>query len=104
MNQRTGTVAIVTGASRGIGRAAAIRLAQLGANVVVNYLTSAEQADQVVTEIRAAGADAIAVRADTRRRQRSVVSPSRMAQVFQISLHTPVGTVKSARLLDEEQP
>lgn len=44
-------VAIVTGSSRGIGKAIAIHLAQLGANVVINYSSNTAQADQVATEI-----------------------------------------------------
>ncbi len=57
-------VAIVTGASRGIGRAIAKALAHSGANVVVNYASSGEAAEQVVTEITAAGGNAIALQAD----------------------------------------
>lgn len=57
-------VAIVTGASRGIGRAIAIALAQSGANVVVNYASSREAAEQVVAEITAGGGSAIALQAD----------------------------------------
>lgn len=57
-------VAIVTGASRGIGRAIAKALAYSGANVVVNYASSGEAAEQVVTEITAAGGNAIALQAD----------------------------------------
>lgn len=57
-------VAIVTGASRGIGRATAIALAAEGANVVVNYARSSTAADEVVAEIAAAGGSAIAVQAD----------------------------------------
>ncbi|MGD2163569.1 MAG: 3-oxoacyl-[acyl-carrier-protein] reductase [Anaerolineales bacterium] len=57
-------VAIVTGASRGIGRAIAVELGSLGANVVVNYNTSAEAAEEVVKQIKAHGSDAIAVQAD----------------------------------------
>lgn len=53
-------VVIVTGASRGIGRAIAKALAHSGANVVVNYASSGEAAEQVVTEITAAGGNAIA--------------------------------------------
>jgi 3-oxoacyl-[acyl-carrier protein] reductase len=56
--------AIVTGASRGIGRAIALELAQRGARVVVNYNHSAESAAQVVAAIEAAGGQAIAVQAD----------------------------------------
>jgi 3-oxoacyl-[acyl-carrier protein] reductase len=59
-------VAMVTGASRGIGRAAAERLASQGLRVVVNYLTRAEAAEQVVDGIRAAGGQAISVQADVR--------------------------------------
>jgi 3-oxoacyl-[acyl-carrier protein] reductase len=59
-----GKVAIVTGASRGIGRATALALAAEGANVVVNYASSSAAADQVVEEITAIGRDAIALAAD----------------------------------------
>lgn len=57
-------VAIVTGASRGIGRATALALASEGANVVVNYASSQEAADKVVAEITAMGSQAIALPAD----------------------------------------
>lgn len=57
-------VVIVTGASRGIGRATAIAVAAEGANVVVNYARSSTAADEVVAEIAAAGGSAIAVQAD----------------------------------------
>ncbi|MDB9307527.1 3-oxoacyl-[acyl-carrier-protein] reductase [Aphanizomenon sp. CS-733/32] len=57
-------VAIVTGASRGIGRAIAIQLASQGAKVVVNYASFSTAADEVVAEIAAAGGEAIALQAD----------------------------------------
>src|ERR1700729_4476270 len=57
-------VAIVTGASRGIGRAVARRLAQDGFVVVVNYLSNGGEADQVVAELKAIGCNAIAIQAD----------------------------------------
>ncbi len=56
--------AIVTGASRGIGRAVAKRLAQDGFAVAVNYAGNAVKADEVVAEIKVAGGQAIAVQAD----------------------------------------
>ena len=57
-------VALVTGASRGIGRAIAIELARCGASVVVNYNRSEEQARSLVNEIEALGGTALAVQAD----------------------------------------
>ncbi|MGD2178627.1 MAG: 3-oxoacyl-[acyl-carrier-protein] reductase [Anaerolineae bacterium] len=57
-------VAVVTGASRGIGRAIALELARRGARVAVNYNTSAEAASEVVNAIEAEGGQAIAVQAD----------------------------------------
>ena len=57
-------VAIVTGASKGIGKAIALRLAKDGIAVVVNYASSRASAEEAVTEIEAAGGKAIAVQAD----------------------------------------
>lgn len=64
MAQATSKSALVTGASGGIGRAVALRLARDGFSVVVNYAGRPERADAVVTEITAAGGRAIAVQAD----------------------------------------
>ena len=57
-------VAIVTGASRGIGRAVAVDLARQGASVLINYQRNATAAEEVVADIRQAGGDALAHRAD----------------------------------------
>ncbi len=62
----TGKVAIVTGASRGIGRAISVKLASLGAKVVINYRADAAGASEAVTEIRASGGQAEAVQGDVR--------------------------------------
>ncbi|BAB73593.1 3-oxoacyl-[acyl-carrier-protein] reductase [Anabaena sp. FACHB-709] len=59
-----GQVAVVTGASRGIGRAIALELANYGATVVVNYASSSTAADEVVAEITGAGGEAVALKAD----------------------------------------
>ena len=60
----TGQTAIVTGASRGIGRCVALALAEAGAEVVVNYARSDEAAEAVVAEILEAGGQAYALKAD----------------------------------------
>ena len=59
-----GQAAVVTGASRGIGRACALELARHGADIAVNYVAAAAAAESCVAEIEALGARALAVRAD----------------------------------------
>ena len=73
--------AIVTGASRGIGRAVARRLAHDGFAVVVNYASSASGAEAAVAEIKATGGQAIAVKAD-------VANPVDVERLFEEALKT----------------
>ena len=63
LNNKT---AIVTGSSRGIGRAIALRLAQDGANVVITYHSSKDVAEEVVNEIKEKGVEAIAIQVNVR--------------------------------------
>ncbi len=60
----SGKTVLVTGGSRGIGRAAALRLGSEGARVGVNFVTRRDKADEVVREIAAAGGSAVAVQGD----------------------------------------
>ena len=63
-NLLAGKTAVVTGGSRGIGRATALRLAEAGANVVVNYYQHKDDAESVVNECKQLGVEALAVKAD----------------------------------------
>ena len=64
MTVLSGKVALVTGASKGIGAGIAKHLAACGANVAVNYATSREGADRVVAEIENKGGQAVAIKGD----------------------------------------
>lgn len=59
-----GKCAVVTGASRGIGKAIALKLASLGANIVINYRSSEKEALEVENEIKEMGVEAISIKAD----------------------------------------
>jgi len=67
MTTLAGKVAVVTGSSRGIGRATAERLARDGASVVINYATTADEANAVVDAIVTHGGNALAIHADIAR-------------------------------------
>lgn len=64
MKKLDGKVAVVTGSSRGIGKAIALEFARNGAKVVINYVKSKEEANKVVDEIKKIGTDAIAIMTD----------------------------------------
>ncbi len=64
----SGRVALVTGSSRGIGRACAFRLAQAGADIVINYVTSLAAADELAGEIQRLGRRVFVVKADVSER------------------------------------
>ncbi len=64
MKRLTGEIALVTGGSRGIGKAIAVALAAEGAHVWVNYVSSAEKAEAVCAEIKSAGGSATAIKFD----------------------------------------
>ena len=66
----TGKIALVTGSSRGIGRAIAERLCREGASVAINYVNNANSAKESATEIKAAGGDAFALQADVSKLER----------------------------------
>ncbi|KAF8007370.1 hypothetical protein BT93_K1391 [Corymbia citriodora subsp. variegata] len=95
-----GRVAIVTGSSRGIGRAIAVHLASLGAKVVVNYTSNSAHADLVVAEINSSSPDAaVSVRAD-------VSDPASVKSLFdaaESAFDSPVHIlVNSAGVMDAE--
>ncbi|MDF2941599.1 MAG: fabG2 [Herbinix sp.] len=64
-----GKVAVITGAGRGIGRAIALQFAEYGAKVVINYRSSIGQVEELLTTIKNAGGEAIAIQADISREE-----------------------------------
>lgn len=75
MTDLDGKVALVTGSARGIGKAIAVRYAQLGADIVINYSGDEANASKTVAEIGQIGRDAIAVQAD-------VTKPAEIERLF----------------------
>ncbi len=74
-------IAVITGASRGIGRTLALQLAAAGGSVVVNYHRNADLAEEVVAEAKRLGGDAVAVEAD-------VESPEDVVRLFDVAAET----------------
>ncbi|MDN5346605.1 MAG: 3-oxoacyl-[acyl-carrier protein] reductase [Clostridia bacterium] len=77
-----GKTALVTGASRGIGRAIALALARAGARVAVNYVRKAEAAEEVVALIKEAGGEGIALQADVSRQNEATELVERTLTAF----------------------
>ncbi|MDI6870317.1 MAG: 3-oxoacyl-[acyl-carrier-protein] reductase [Bacillota bacterium] len=77
-----GQAALVTGGSRGLGRAIAVALAEAGADVAVNYAQRAEAAEQVCAEIEALGRRALAVQADVGNLAQVEAAVERVLQAF----------------------
>ena len=82
MSELAGKVALVTGGSRGIGAATAMRLAQDGADVALTYARAADQAKAVVAEIEAAGRHGLAIVADSAHPHAVVAAVERTADTF----------------------
>ncbi|MBD2425818.1 3-oxoacyl-[acyl-carrier-protein] reductase [Phormidium sp. FACHB-1136] len=80
--QLEGQVALVTGASRGIGRAVALALATEGAKVVVNYARSSTAAEEIVAHITAEGGQALALQADVAQAEQVDALISRTLETF----------------------
>ena len=82
-----GKIALVTGSSQGIGQAIAARLAKEGANIIIDYRSHSEGAEQTRSLVEAAGANAAVVKADL----------SSVEQIGYLMLAIKAGRKKSAR-------
>lgn len=82
MKNLSNQTALVTGGSRGIGAAIARRLAKEGANIAITYNSSPEKAEAVVNEIKAAGGNAIAIKADSQNPQAVMDAVDKAAAAF----------------------
>jgi 3-oxoacyl-[acyl-carrier protein] reductase len=98
-----GKTALVTGASRGIGRATAVALARAGAHILAHYGRSAQEAESLVTEIRANGGRADAISADLATPQGAAMLAEQVRSIVGDRLDVAVlnaGVSKAARISD----
>ena len=77
-----GRFALVTGASKGIGRAVALRLGEMGVNVAVNYNRSPDEAESAVERLRAMGVESFAVQANVGDRERAAAMVAEVTERF----------------------
>jgi 3-oxoacyl-[acyl-carrier protein] reductase len=92
MDELSGRVALVTGASRGIGRAIALALAECGADVAISYLGRRQEAEEAAASIRETGGRALTVQADLRSR----AEVHRLVQTVHSELGSPSILVNNA--------
>jgi glucose 1-dehydrogenase len=78
----SGQVALVTGANSGIGEGCALALGEAGANVIVNYVTKPEVAQEVVDKIKSFGSNAIAIQADVSNEEQVIAMVQQAVQTF----------------------
>lgn len=86
--------ALITGSSRGIGRAIALRLARPGGKVVVNYLQNKQAAEGVAEEVRAKGAEALVVQGDVRNPKDLKVLANTLERVDVLVHNAAIGVLK----------
>jgi NAD(P)-dependent dehydrogenase (short-subunit alcohol dehydrogenase family) len=88
MTNRSTKIALVTGASRGLGKSTALHLAQKGVDVIVTYHSNAQQAAQVVSKIESLGAKAVALQLDTSSTKTFDDFVTQLQQTLQITWQT----------------
>src|SRR6516225_2471205 len=102
MEALNGKVALVTGASRGIGRAVAVALGKAGASVAVNFLEDRAEAEQVCGEIEAAGGKALPLKADvSRANEVSTMVEAIQAQLGEICVLVNNAAISRPQALEE---